>query len=77
MLDCLQLLSFYSSTMMTAAVTTLTALGNDRQKFLTTQLEDELVFKGGEGGGGHVIGRNKGPSNKSDLIKAIYILPIC
>jgi hypothetical protein len=36
MLDCLQLLPFSSSTMMTTAVTTLTTLGDDWQKFLIT-----------------------------------------
>jgi hypothetical protein len=33
--------------MMTTAVTTLTTLGDDWQKFSTTQLKDELVFKEG------------------------------
>jgi hypothetical protein len=56
MLDYLQLLPFYSSTMTTTAVTTWTALGGDRHKCLTTQLEDELVFKRGR----DVIGRNQG-----------------
>jgi hypothetical protein len=45
--DCLQLLPFYSSMMTTTTVTTLTALGDDRQKFPTSHLEDELVFKWG------------------------------
>jgi hypothetical protein len=72
MLDCLQPLPFYSSMMTTVAVTTLTALGDDRQKFPTTQLEDELVFKRGR----DVIGQNQGPSNKFGLIKVRYTLPI-
>jgi hypothetical protein len=46
MLDCLPPLPFYSLTMTMAAMTTLTTLGDDRQKFPTTQLEDKLVFKG-------------------------------
>jgi hypothetical protein len=55
-----------------AAMTTLTTLGDDRQKFPTTQLEDKLVFKGVR----DVIGRNQSSGNKSDLIKVRYILPI-
>jgi hypothetical protein len=54
MLDCLQPLPFYSLMMRMTAVTTLIALGDDQQKFPTTQLEDELVFMGGR----YVIGRN-------------------
>jgi hypothetical protein len=78
MLDCLQLLPFYSSTMTiddsstmtTVAVTTLITLGDDRQKFPTTHLEDELVFKEGR----DVIGRNQGLGNTSGFLKARYIL---
>jgi hypothetical protein len=47
MLDYLQFLLFYSSMMMMTVVTTLTAWGDDRKKFPTIQLKDELVFKGG------------------------------
>jgi hypothetical protein len=65
MLDYLQLLPVYSSMMTTTAMTTLTSLGDGRQKFLTTQLEDGLVFKGGR----DVIGRNQAPGNKFSLIK--------
>jgi hypothetical protein len=54
MLDCLQPLPFYSLMMRTTAVTTLIALGDNRKKFPTTQLEDELVFMEGR----DVIGRN-------------------
>jgi hypothetical protein len=54
--------------MMTAAMTALTARGDDRQKFPTTQLV--LIFNDER----DVIGQNQGPCNKFSLTKARYIL---
>jgi hypothetical protein len=46
MLNCPQLLLFYSLTTKIAAVTTSTVQANAQQEFSIAQLEDELVFKG-------------------------------
>jgi hypothetical protein len=54
--------------MMTTAVTTLTTLGDDWQKFSTTQLKDELVFKEGR----DVLGRNQGLGNNPSQFVRIF-----